>query len=202
MRPLPLPRFKLRRHEPKKELPVRGKRFEIVLLSAPATNLVRSAVKLARTPGVLDVTATTESGKGAIWRVLASRPDVDVSWLGVALPHSKQVGSASSFKGSYAKTDRGTWRVALGLIPVKDEGLERNRLIAYRGAAGVSLEVKDKHMTFGFVLETASPKEGTRIAQSALLDTAAKAGARCEILADPRFAAVVDGLLSIAEDSS
>ena len=201
MRALVLPCIELRRHEAHLELPVPKKRYEIVLHSDSSSNFVRHAVKMARTPGVVEVAATTESGRGSIWRVLTSRAGIDLSWAGNSAPHSKQVVGTAKFKGSYAKTSKGTWRVAMSLVPVVDEGLERERLIAHRGAAGVSLRIKDDRMTFGFVLEVAAPREGTLIAQSALLNTAAKVGVRCEILADPHFAAIVDGLLAFTDGS-
>lgn len=200
MRTLQPPHLQLRKHVPKAALPVGKNRFEIIVRSDTTADLIRNAIKLARTHGVIEVLATTETGKGTLWRVLISDPDLDFQWLGRIVPHARQISGTTATKGSYAKTNGGTWRVAMQLVPVSDEGLERSRLIAYRGQSGISLWIKDDKMTVGFVLEASTPRDGTQICQSALLNMAAKIGVRCEIVAEPRFAAIVDGLLSLTEE--
>jgi len=199
MRSFKTPRIELRKRSPKVALPIGKKRFEIIVRSTASADFIRNAIKLARTNGVTEILATTETGKGSLWRVVTSNPDLDLQWLGDIVPHSKQISGTTTFKGSYAKTLRGTWRVAMQLVPVSDEGLERTRLIAYRGVGGVSLWIKDEEMTLGFILEASTPRDGTQICQSSLLNMAAEIGVRCEILAEPRFAAMVDGLLSLTE---
>ena len=195
MEPPRIPRITLRRRVPLGALRCGKNRYEILAESPSMDNLLQSSIRLARLSSVTEVLATTESGSCARWRILASDPSPDLEWLGEVVPHSKTLGTSGPFKGSYAKTARGTWRIGMQLIPVSDESAERSRLISYRRTSGISVWIKDGKIMAGFALETATPRDGTQICQSVLLNTAAEIGVRCEIMADPHFAAMVDGLV-------
>lgn len=172
--------------------------FEIVLRSQERGDLVKSALKLMRTPGVSEVLVTSESGRDARWRVVASNPEPpDMSDVGEIVPHASQVSDKARSKGGYIRTARGTWRVAMQLVPVVAEGAERTRMAQYRGNSGYSVWISRGVVTVGFVLESATPKDGTQICQSSLLNMAAKVGVRCEVVPEPRFAALVDNLSTL-----
>ena len=183
----------LRKRQPQIAVPI-GKQFEIVLISSDRKDLTRKALKLIRTPGVTEVLISSESGRYAYWRVITSDPKVDLDWLGEPIPHVSPIYSKSKTKGSYSKTKRGTWRVAMELIPVKSEGLERARLIEYRGISGVSVWIVGDEVKVGFALEVSTPIDGTQICQLSLLTMASKIGVRCEIVPDPKFAALIESL--------
>ncbi len=190
-----IPQISLRRRAPKYALSCGKSRYEILAESESMDNLLQSSIRLARLASVTEVLATTESESCARWRILASDPNLTLDWLGEVVPHFKTLSGSGSFRGSYAKTPRGTWRIGMQLIPVSDESTERSRLISYRRTSGVSMWIKDGKIVAGFALETANPRDGTQICQSVLLNTAAEIGVRCEIMADPRFAAMVDELI-------
>ena len=171
-----------------------GKQFEIVLISHDRKDLMRKAMKLIRTPGVTEVLTSSESGRDAYWRVITSDPKVDLDWLGDHIPHNSPIHSKSKTKGSYTKTKRGTWRVAMELVPVKSEGLERSRLIEYRGISGISVWISGDEVKVGFALEVSTPIDGTQICQRSLLAMASQIGVRCEIVPDPTFAALIESL--------
>lgn len=192
-----LPHLPKRKRLPVEALSVGKNRFQIIIRSENRIDLVHQAVKLIRTPGISEVLATTESGDEATWQVVTSNADVDLSWLGERVPHLKAVSARAKSKGSYIKTKRGTWRVAMELIPVAAEGLERSKMIRYRGNGGFSVYVSDNKLTLGFVLEVATPRSGTQICQSSLLNMASGIGVRCEIVAEPKFAALVESLSSL-----
>lgn len=182
-----------RNRQPVEAVPI-GKYFEIVLISHDRKDLTRKAMKLIRTPGITDVLTSTESGRDAYWRVITSNPKVDLAWLGDPIRHISPIHSKSKTKGSYTKTKRGTWRVAMELIPVKTEGLERSRLIEYRGVSGISVWITGDEVKVGFALEVSTPIDGTRICQRSLLAMASQIGVRCEIVPDPKFAALIESL--------
>lgn len=193
---IPSPPRVRRERQPIDALPV-GKNFEIILMSSDRKDLVRKAMKLIRTPGIVEVLATTESGRNAYWRVRTTDSNVDLTWLGETLPHLVPISGKSKTKGSYSKTKRGTWRVAMQLIPVKAEGIERARMIEYRGISGVSVWISGDMVTVGFALEVATPMDGTQICQRSLLTMASQIGVRCEIVPDPTFAALVESLSAV-----
>lgn len=197
MRVTSLPRIR-RKHQPVEALPV-GKNFEIILVSSDRKDLVRKAMKLIRTPGIVDVLTTSESGRDAYWRIITTDSHVDLAWLGDPLPHVTAISGKSKTKGSYTKTKRGTWRVAMQLIPVKAEGVERARMIEYRGISGISVWISGDAVTVGFVLEVATPMDGTQICQRSLLTMASQIGVRCEIVPDPTFAALVESLSTVKD---
>ena len=192
-----LPQLPKRNLVPVDALQLGKNRFEVIVRSANRNDLVRSAVKLIRSPGVVEVLATTESGAVATWQIVTSNADVDLSWLGERVPHAKAVSAKAKSKGSYVKTKRGTWRVAMALVPVVAEGLERAKMIQYRGMSGISVWVADATITVGFVLEVATPRDGTQVCQSSLLNMASAVGVRCEIVSEPNFAARVESLSSL-----
>lgn len=192
-----LPQLPKRCQVPVDAFPIGKNRFEVIVRSKNRNDLVHSAVKLIRAPGVVEVLATTESGIDATWRVVTSNASVDLSWLGQRVPHAKAVSDKAKSKGSYVKTKRGTWRVAMALVPVVAEGIERAKMIQYRGMSGISVWVSGATITVGFVLEVATPRDGTQVCQSSLLNMASAVGVRCEIVPEPKFAALVESLSSL-----
>ncbi len=196
MRLLTLPSLPTKKRQPVSALPLGKTRFEVIVRSPERSDLVRRAVKLIRTPGVTEVIATSESGRDARWRVILSHAAIDLSWLGETIPHAVPVSARAKSKGSYARTARGTWRVAMQLVPVAAEGPERARLIEYRAMSGISVRIAEDLVTVGFALEVATPTDGTQICQRAMLAMAAQIGVRCEIVPDPTFASLVENLLA------
>lgn len=197
--PLRLPSLPAKTRMPLAALPLGKGRFELILRTPDRTDLVRKAVKLIRVPGVTEVFATSESGRDARFRVVSSDPGIDLSWLGQTLPHALAISAPARSKGSFARTARGTWQVAMQLIPVVSEGDERARLIEYRGPSGISVLVAGNKLTVGFALEVATRTDGTQICQRAMLNTATQIGVRCEVVPDPGFASLVEKLLAVEE---
>ncbi len=177
------------------------RRLETVVQAPDGDNLVRTAVRIARIPGVVEVTGTTEAEHGSWWRIGSASAVEDLEWLGTVIPHRAALFGRPDSKGAYTRTGRGTWRVAMHLVPVRTEGAERGRMIEYRSASGSSVWVAGGRVIAGFTLEVATPRDGTRICQRSLLSMAAEIGVRCEIAAEPRYATLVEGLVAAAREA-
>ncbi len=196
MRRLALPSLPTKKRPLVAALPLGKTAFEVIVRSPDRSDLIRHAVKLVRTPGVTEVIATSESGRDARWRVVSSDAAINLAWLGETVPHAVPLAARAKSQGSYTRTARGTWRVAMQLVPVAAEGAERARLIEYRGMSGISVRIAGDVLTVGFALEVATRTDGTQICQRAMLNMAAQIGVRCEIVPEPGFASLVENLLS------
>jgi hypothetical protein len=182
----------LGRKQPRSVVPVSKHQSEIIIVTNDTADLVRKAVQVRRTAGVIEVFVTTESGHDARWWILTTDASTDLDWLGVPWPHVQPLARKASSRGGYTKTSRGTWRIGMQLIPVVHEGTERTRLISHRGIAGISVWSQGDELVVGYTLEVATPRDGTLICQRALLNTAAQIGVRCEVAPDADFAVLAE----------
>jgi hypothetical protein len=178
-------------------VPVARKHSEIILVTKDNTELIRKVVQVRRMTSVTEVFVTTQSGCDTRWWIMATEPSPDLDWLGSPLPHGRPLGRRAQTRGSYVKTSRGTWRVGMHLVPVANEGLERAKLIAYRGMAGIGIWSRSDDLMVGFALDVATPIDGTVICQQSLLTTAADIGVRVEVAYDTKCAVLTERLLHL-----
>jgi hypothetical protein len=182
------------RKQERSVVPVTRHHFETIIVTEDKTELVRKVVQVRRMSSVTEVFVTTQSGYDTRWWITTTEPSPDLDWLGVPWPHVRPLVRKAPSRGSYAKTPRGTWRVGMRLVPVANEGLERAKLINYRGIAGIGIWSRSDDLMMGFALEVATPNDGTVICQRSLLNTAADIGVRAEVANDPGFAVLTERL--------